>query len=237
MRTFYLSLLPTVTSLGLLALTPVEVQAQRFRGVMPVRPVMPVAPVRPAMPVHNLVFPSFPAFPHFPNFPTNMHGRFPAEFGFRFGFGMPANMTSMPFSGSGFADPYMMGGGYGGGYGGGGYGGGGYGQPPSSSQTQTSSAASMTRPSYAPAEAGTVIDVNVSDSAFQPRAITVTAGTTVRWTNRGSVRHTVTSDAGLFDSGELAPGATSNYTFNKRGDFFIHSNDNPRVIQGIVTVQ
>jgi plastocyanin len=139
-------------------------------------------------------------------------------------------MTTWPGYASGYGDPYL------GGYGYGGYGGGGYGQPPSTNQTQLSTA-SLTRPSYAPTETGSVVDVNVSDSSFQPRATTITAGTTIRWTNRGSVRHSVKSDAGHFDSGDLAPGATYNYTFSQRGDFFIRSADNPGVIQGVVTVQ
>src|SRR5689334_2484604 len=40
---------------------------------------------------------------------------------------------------------------------------------------------------------------------FQPQTITVPAGTTITWTNNGTVPHTVTADDGSFDSGTLQP--------------------------------
>lgn len=48
-----------------------------------------------------------------------------------------------------------------------------------------------------------VVAVAIRDFAFAPAAITVRAGTTVRWTNRGPSAHTTTSDDGAWDSDTL----------------------------------
>ncbi|MCS7274891.1 MAG: cupredoxin domain-containing protein [Candidatus Bipolaricaulota bacterium] len=66
---------------------------------------------------------------------------------------------------------------------------------------------------------GTVVDVNIQNFAFVPQNITVALGTTVRWTNRDSAPHTVTSTAGIFDSGTMNRGATFTHTFNTPGEF------------------
>ncbi|MFN8423151.1 MAG: cupredoxin domain-containing protein [Anaerolineae bacterium] len=57
----------------------------------------------------------------------------------------------------------------------------------------------------ATATPGAIVDVAIVDDAFVPDVITVTVGTTVRWTNRGQRVHSVTSDAGLFNWA-LSPG-------------------------------
>src|SRR5438552_985280 len=49
-------------------------------------------------------------------------------------------------------------------------------------------------------------DVSIVDFAFNPQAITVTTGTTVRWTNTGSIIHSSTSDTAVWDSGILNSG-------------------------------
>ena len=66
--------------------------------------------------------------------------------------------------------------------------------------------------------------VSIGDDFFNPASLTVTAGTTVTWTNRGNRGHTVTSDQGTFDSGNLNPGATFSYTFKDTGTFNYHCN-------------
>jgi len=66
--------------------------------------------------------------------------------------------------------------------------------------------------------------VNIGDDFFNPGSLTVTAGTTVTWTNRGNRGHTVTSDQGAFDSGTLNPGSTFSFTFKDKGTFSYHCN-------------
>lgn len=57
---------------------------------------------------------------------------------------------------------------------------------------------------------------------FDPATLTVAVGDTVTWYNADIAVHTVTSDTGLFDSGDLAPGDTWSYTFAEAGTYTYH---------------
>jgi plastocyanin len=61
--------------------------------------------------------------------------------------------------------------------------------------------------------------VRITSSAFDPATVTVTQGTTIEWENQDTVTHTVTSQAELWDSGDIAPGATYTRTFDTVGMF------------------
>lgn len=68
-------------------------------------------------------------------------------------------------------------------------------------------------------------EVSIVNYAFQPDAISIGPGDTVRWTNTGDVTHSVVSDAGSpepFGSGPLAPGERWSYKFNNPGIFMYH---------------
>jgi plastocyanin len=62
-------------------------------------------------------------------------------------------------------------------------------------------------------------EVFIKGMAFNPSTITVAAGTSVTWTNKDGVAHTVTSTGGLFDSGSINPGETYSHLFNTAGTF------------------
>ena len=64
-------------------------------------------------------------------------------------------------------------------------------------------------------------EVIIMGRAFNPNPITVTAGTTVTWTNQDPQSHVVTSDDGLFLF-ELALHDSFSYTFNEPGTFTYH---------------
>ena len=67
-----------------------------------------------------------------------------------------------------------------------------------------------------------VTQIIVAGKEFKPSVITVPAGTTVNWINRGGEAHTVTSSTGLF-SGALGPVSGSfNFTFNQSGSYEYH---------------
>jgi plastocyanin len=69
-------------------------------------------------------------------------------------------------------------------------------------------------------EAGGGASVTMKDIKFRPHDLTVTAGTTVTWTNEDSVPHTVTKETGpgeKFDSGTVEPGATFEQTLSEPG--------------------
>lgn len=59
--------------------------------------------------------------------------------------------------------------------------------------------------------------VTVSNFAFDPPSLTVAVGTTVTWTNQDSADHTITSDAGDWDSGRLSQGQSFSHTFDQAG--------------------
>lgn len=107
--------------------------------------------------------------------------------------------------------------------------GGGATQTPSTSGTSTSGSNSS-----GGASAGGA--VSIANFAFSPASVTVKVGQTVTWTNNDSVAHTVTSDDGSFDSGQLSPGATFKHTFDKAGQYSYHCSVHPDMT-GSVTVQ
>ncbi|MHC1602865.1 MAG: cupredoxin domain-containing protein [Methermicoccaceae archaeon] len=69
----------------------------------------------------------------------------------------------------------------------------------------------------APAEgASQVVEVMIENNTFIPSTLTIPVGTTVKWTNFDKVKHTVTSDNGIFNSGEIAPGEEYEYPFETK---------------------
>ncbi len=67
--------------------------------------------------------------------------------------------------------------------------------------------------------------VNMQNIAFNPTTLTVTKGTAVTWVNKDGIVHTTTSDAGssqMWDSGDMAGGATHSVTFNTPGTYPYH---------------
>ncbi len=90
-----------------------------------------------------------------------------------------------------------------------------------SSSSKTTTAASTSQ-----ASGGS--SVTIQGFAFSPSTLTVSVGTKVTWTNKDGTTHTVTSDTGVFNSGNVANGGSYSYTFNTAGTFqyhcSIHSN-------------
>jgi plastocyanin len=82
-----------------------------------------------------------------------------------------------------------------------------------------------------------IMHVGLYDNYFQPMTITVSVGTTVQWTNYGQHRHTVTSDTGLWDSGELGPLGLSSYTFARPGTYPYHCKVHGQQMRGTVVVR
>jgi plastocyanin len=76
--------------------------------------------------------------------------------------------------------------------------------------------------------------VTISNFAFQPASLQITAGSSVTWTNQDSTAHTVTSDSGAFDSGALAPGASFTQMFMTPGTYTYHCQIHPFMTATIV---
>jgi plastocyanin len=64
--------------------------------------------------------------------------------------------------------------------------------------------------------------INIVNFSFTPSTLTAPVGTTVTWKNNDGTTHTVTSNTGVFDSGDLSPQATFSHTFNNSGTFPYH---------------
>jgi plastocyanin len=65
-------------------------------------------------------------------------------------------------------------------------------------------------------------EIFIQSMAFNPATITVTAGTTITWTNKDAIAHTVTSDTNLFNSGNIGSNGTFSYTFATAGTYPYH---------------
>jgi plastocyanin len=71
---------------------------------------------------------------------------------------------------------------------------------------------------------------------FRPGDLVITTGSTVVWRNNGTNTHTVTSADKLFDSGDIAPGASWKYTFDQPGAFAYHCTPHPWMTASIRVV-
>lgn len=79
-------------------------------------------------------------------------------------------------------------------------------------------------------------EVKIDNFSFGPVAITVKAGTTVTWTNRDDIPHTVVSDDKLFKSKVLDTDEKFSYTFSKPGTYPYFCSIHPKMT-GKVIVQ
>jgi plastocyanin len=79
------------------------------------------------------------------------------------------------------------------------------------------------------------VAVTIVSRAYQPAALTIEAGQTVTWTNRGFTPHTVTAVGGEFDSGRLNLGESFKVTFSTPGTFAYACTIHPSM-KGKVTV-
>lgn len=80
--------------------------------------------------------------------------------------------------------------------------------------------------------------VDITNSAFTPATVTVKKGTTVTWTNKDTIKHTVTPDEETADfkgSELLAQEATYSWTFDKAGTYTYYCQPHPDM-KGTVVV-
>jgi plastocyanin len=66
--------------------------------------------------------------------------------------------------------------------------------------------------------------VSIKNFAFAAPTVTVKVGGTVTWTNGDSAPHTVTDDAGGFDSKSMATNVTYSHVFATAGTYTYHCN-------------
>lgn len=93
-------------------------------------------------------------------------------------------------------------------------------------------------PSPNPSNAAATKEVAIEDFAFTPATITVKKGTTVTWTNKDSVSHTVTGDSdGGPDSELFGNGESYSFTFNAVGTFAYHCAPHPQMTGTVIVTE
>ena len=102
-------------------------------------------------------------------------------------------------------------------------------------------AAASARAGGAPADAESVVEVDIAGFGFEPAAVEIEIGDTVRWVNGDATRHTVTAGADAEPSGafELTfddRGRTAAQAFSEAGTYRYFCTPHP-FMQGTVTVR
>ena len=78
------------------------------------------------------------------------------------------------------------------------------------------------------------MDVKIDNFSFGPSALTVTAGTTVTWTNRDDIPHTVMNPDKVFKSKVLDTDEKFSFTFSTPGTFTYFCSIHPKMTGTVV---
>jgi plastocyanin len=77
-------------------------------------------------------------------------------------------------------------------------------------------------------------EVKIDNFSFTPQTLTVAVGTTVTWTNRDDIPHTVVSTDGVFKSKVRDTDEKFSYTFTKAGTYPYFCSVHPKMTGKIV---
>jgi amicyanin len=100
----------------------------------------------------------------------------------------------------------------------------------------------LAQPAAAPAAAApaagvpAAMEVKIDNFKFGPEALTIAVGTTVMWTNRDDIPHTVVSTDGVFKSKVMDTDEKFSFTFSKAGTYDYFCSIHPKMT-GKVIVQ
>jgi plastocyanin len=89
-------------------------------------------------------------------------------------------------------------------------------------------------PKLGAADAPKPVEVNIDNFSFSPPTITVKAGTTVTWTNRDDIPHTVVADDKSFKSKVLDTGEKFTFTPTKPGTYGYFCSIHPKMTAKLV---
>jgi plastocyanin len=79
------------------------------------------------------------------------------------------------------------------------------------------------------------VEVKIDNFTFAPVTLTVAAGTTVKWTNRDDIPHTVVSeDKSTFKSKAMDTDDSFSYTFTKPGTYTYFCSIHPKMVAKVV---
>jgi len=82
--------------------------------------------------------------------------------------------------------------------------------------------------------AGANAEVKIDNFSFGPETIKVSVGTTVTWTNRDDIPHTVVSAEGVFKSKVRDTDEKFSFTFTKAGTYPYYCSVHPKMTGKIV---
>ena len=88
----------------------------------------------------------------------------------------------------------------------------------------------------APQATASTAEVKIDNFSFGPTMLTVAVGTTVTWTNRDDIPHTVVSEEKVFKSKVLDTDEKFSFTFTKPGTYPYFCSIHPKMT-GKVVVQ
>lgn len=78
--------------------------------------------------------------------------------------------------------------------------------------------------------------VKIDNFSFEHQTLTVAVGTTVTWTNRDDIPHTIVSTDGVFKSKARDTDETFSFTFTKAGTYTYFCSVHPKMT-GTIVVQ
>ena len=87
---------------------------------------------------------------------------------------------------------------------------------------------------WADSPAATNAEVKIDNFSFGPQQIEVAVGTTVTWTNRDDIPHTVVSTDGVFKSKVRDTDEKFSYTFTKAGTYSYFCSVHPKMTGQVV---
>jgi plastocyanin len=81
---------------------------------------------------------------------------------------------------------------------------------------------------------GAGAEVVIDNFVFGPQTVTIPVGTTVTWTNRDDIPHTVVSTEGVFKSKVRDTDEKFSYTFTKAGTYPYYCSVHPKMTGTVV---
>ena len=84
------------------------------------------------------------------------------------------------------------------------------------------------------AEGASPTEIRIAQHRYQPRVITVSPGTTLRWVNEDEDPHTVTADGGAFASRGIDTHEAFTFTFPAPGTYRYHCALHPDMTGEVV---
>jgi len=80
------------------------------------------------------------------------------------------------------------------------------------------------------------VSVKISNFQFEPKEITINAGSTVEWADERG-RHSVVASDGSFKSDTLVAGGSFEHRFDKAGTYYYYCGEHGKDMSGVIVVK